>query len=55
MSRAAVAAGADGLLLEVHPNPEKSVSDADQTISTKKFARLMDELRLVANAIGRKI
>jgi 3-deoxy-7-phosphoheptulonate synthase len=55
MSRAAVAAGADGLLIEVHPNPEKSVSDADQTISTKKFARLMDELRLVANAIGRKI
>ncbi|MBI2659650.1 3-deoxy-7-phosphoheptulonate synthase [Candidatus Woesearchaeota archaeon] len=55
MSRAAVAAGADGLLIEVHPNPEKSVSDADQTISTKKFAKLMDELRLVVKAIGRNI
>jgi len=55
MSKAAVAAGADGLLIEVHPNPEKSVSDADQTISTKRFEKLMDELRLIANAIGRKI
>ena len=55
MSKAAVAAGADGLLLEVHPNPEKSVSDADQTISTKRFSKLMEELSLVANAIGRKI
>ena len=55
MSRAAVAAGADGLLIEVHPHPEKSVSDADQTISTKKFAGLMAELKLIAGAIGRKI
>ena len=55
MSRAALAAGADGLLIEVHPNPEKSVSDADQTISTNKFARLMVELGKVANAVGRKI
>jgi 3-deoxy-7-phosphoheptulonate synthase len=55
MSRAAVAAGADGLLIEVHTNPERSVSDADQTISTKKFAKLMEELKLVAGAIGRKI
>lgn len=55
MSKAAVAAGADGLLIEVHPNPEKSVSDADQTISTKRFEKLMQELRLVAGAIGRKM
>ena len=55
MSKAALAAGADGLLIEVHPNPEKSVSDADQTISTKRFAKLMEELRLIANAVGRKI
>ena len=55
MSKAAVAAGADGLIIEVHPNPEKSVSDADQTISIKRFAKLMDELKLVANAIGKKI
>ena len=55
MSKAAIAAGADGLLIEVHPNPEKSVSDADQTISTKRFENLMQELKLIANAIGRKI
>jgi len=55
MSKAAIAAGADGLLIEVHPNPEKSVSDADQTISTKRFAKLMEELKLVAKAVGREI
>ncbi len=55
MSKAAIAAGADGLILEVHPNPEKSVSDADQTISTKRFAKLMDELKLVAKAVGREL
>ncbi len=55
MSKAAIAAGADGLLIEVHPNPEKSVSDADQTISTKRFEKLMYELKLIANAVGRKI
>lgn len=55
MSKAGIAAGADGLLIEVHPNPEKSMSDADQTISTKRFEKLMDELRMIANAIGRKI
>ena len=55
MSKAAVAAGADGLLIEVHTNPKKSVSDADQTISTKRFEKLMEELKLIASAIGRKI
>lgn len=55
MSKAAIAAGADGLLIEVHPNPEKSVSDADQTISTKRFEKLMEELKLIVNAIGRRI
>ena len=55
MSKAAIAAGADGLLIEAHPNPEKSVSDADQTISTKRFAKLMEELKLVAKAVGREI
>lgn len=55
MSKAAIAAGADGLLIEVHPNPEKSVSDADQTISTKRFEKLMEELKPVAKAVGRDI
>ncbi len=55
MSKASVAAGADGLLLEVHPDPMKSLSDADQTISTKRFEKLMQELKLVAEAVGRKL
>ncbi|MBI2559407.1 3-deoxy-7-phosphoheptulonate synthase [Candidatus Woesearchaeota archaeon] len=55
MSKAAVAAGADGLIIEVHTNPEKSVSDADQTISVSRFEKLMNELRLIANVIGRKV
>ncbi|MFH1849589.1 MAG: 3-deoxy-7-phosphoheptulonate synthase [archaeon] len=55
MSKAAVAAGADGLIIEVHPDPENAVTDADQTISTERFSRLMAELRPVAGAVGRKI
>jgi len=55
MSKAAVAAGADGLLIEVHNKPNKSISDAEQTISTKRFAGLMKELKLVAKAVGRNV
>ncbi len=55
MSKAAVAAGADGLLIETHTHPEKSVSDADQTISTASFAKLTKELKPIANAIGREL
>ena len=55
MSKAAVAAGGDGLLIEVHNKPNKSISDAEQTISTKRFAGLMKELKLVAKAVGRNV
>ena len=55
MSKAAVAAGADGLLIEVHNKPNKSISDAEQNISTKRFAGLMKELKLVAKAVGRNV
>lgn len=55
MSRAAIAAGADGLIIEAHTKPEESKSDADQTISTDAFAKLMQDLRPVAEAMGRKI
>jgi len=55
MSKAAVAAGADGLLLEVHSNPEEALSDGDQSIRPDDFSRLMDELRPVALAVGREI
>ncbi|MBT9149327.1 MAG: 3-deoxy-7-phosphoheptulonate synthase [Dehalococcoidia bacterium] len=55
MSRAAIACGADGLILETHYSPEDSISDAAQTISTGEFARLMKVLAAVADAVGRKI
>jgi 3-deoxy-7-phosphoheptulonate synthase len=54
-SRAAVAAGADGLLIEVHPHPEKALSDGAQSLRPEAFAQLMGELRLVAQAVGRTI
>ncbi len=55
MARAAVAAGADGILVEVHPTPERALSDAQQTISAETFARLVAEMRTIARAIGRSI
>ncbi len=55
MARAAVAAGADGLLVEVHPNPEKAVSDAAQTLYPEQLEKLMAELRLMAPALGRRV
>ncbi|MBW2982248.1 3-deoxy-7-phosphoheptulonate synthase [Candidatus Woesearchaeota archaeon] len=53
MSRAAIAAGADGLIIEVHPNPEKAISDKDQTLNLKQFGQLMKEIKPVAEAVGR--
>ncbi len=53
MARAAVAAGADGVLIEVHPTPDRARSDGAQTLSTEQFAKLMPELRAIAGAIGR--
>jgi len=53
MTRAAVACGADGILIEVHPNPEKALTDGAQTLSVKEFERLMKECRGIAQAIGR--
>jgi len=55
MARAAVAAGADGLLIEVHPHPEEALSDGSQSLKPERFAVLMDELRMVAEAVGRRI
>ncbi|HPF42102.1 MAG TPA: 3-deoxy-7-phosphoheptulonate synthase [Bacillota bacterium] len=53
MSRAAVAAGADGLIIEVHPDPEKALSDGQQSLKPERFSTLMQSCRLVAGAIGR--
>ncbi len=55
MARAAVAAGADALLIEVHCDPDKALSDGAQSLFPEQFARLMDELRMIAPAVGRKI
>ena len=54
MSRAAIAAGADGLIVEVHPNPAEALSDGAQTLHCEAFGRLMDEVRAVAVAVGRQ-
>jgi 3-deoxy-7-phosphoheptulonate synthase len=55
MARAAVAAGADGLLIEVHQDPERALSDGAQSIYPEQFAQLMDEVRVIAPAVGRRI
>jgi 3-deoxy-7-phosphoheptulonate synthase len=55
MAKAAVAAGADALLIEIHPNADKSVSDAAQTMYLEDFARLTAELRTIAQAVGRTL
>src|SRR5512146_952371 len=55
MARAAVAAGADALLIEVHCNPDKALSDGAQSLYPEQFAKLMSELRLIAPAVGREI
>ena len=55
MARATVAAGGDGLLMEVHPNPDKALSDGAQSLFPEQFAQLMDELRIIAPAVGRQV
>jgi 3-deoxy-7-phosphoheptulonate synthase len=55
MSKAAVAAGADGLLIEVHTNPEEALSDGEQSIKPTAFKKLMEELKPIAVAVGREI
>jgi 3-deoxy-7-phosphoheptulonate synthase len=55
MARAAVAAGADGVLIEVHPEPDRALSDGAQSLYPDQFAQLVGELRAVAAAIGRSI
>ena len=55
MAKAAVAAGADGLIIEVHPNPEVALSDGPQSLLPKKFTALVKDLRKVAVAVGRTL
>jgi 3-deoxy-7-phosphoheptulonate synthase len=55
MARAAVAAGADGLLVEVHPDPDRALSDGAQSLRPEQFEELMGQLRIIAPAVGRCI
>jgi 3-deoxy-7-phosphoheptulonate synthase len=50
---AGVAAGADGLIIEVHPRPEEALSDGPQSLKPERFAMLMTKVRRVAEAVGR--
>jgi len=53
MARAAVAAGADGLIIEVHPDPDRALSDGAQSLRPEQFEELMGQLRVIAPAVGR--
>jgi 3-deoxy-7-phosphoheptulonate synthase len=55
VSRAAVAAGADGLLIEVHPHPEQALSDGAQSLKPTRFADMMRGLQPIAEAVGRTL
>jgi 3-deoxy-7-phosphoheptulonate synthase len=55
MARAAVAAGADGIMIEVHPSPDTALSDGAQTLYPAQFAQLMREVRVIADVIGRRV
>jgi 3-deoxy-7-phosphoheptulonate synthase len=55
MTKAAVAVGADGLLIEVHPQPDKALKDGAQSLTCENFAQLVAELKPIAAAIGRTL
>jgi 3-deoxy-7-phosphoheptulonate synthase len=55
MAKAAVAAGADAILVEIHPNADKAASDAAQTLYFDQFEKLVRELRVIATAVGRTL
>jgi len=55
MARAAIAAGADGLIMEIHYNPDKALCDGHQSLSPEEFDRLMNDLVKIARSIGREI
>jgi len=55
IARAAVAAGADGVMVEVHANPEKALCDGAQSLDAEGFELLMDQLRVIATAMNRRV
>ena len=54
-SKAALAAGADGILVEVHPSPDEALCDGDQSLSIEEFRTMMDELRPIVTAVGKRM
>jgi 3-deoxy-7-phosphoheptulonate synthase len=55
MAKAAIAAGADGLLIEVHSNPECALCDGEESLKPGRFHTLMNDLKKVAHAVGREL
>ncbi len=55
MARAAVAAGADGIMVEVHTDPEHALSDGAQSLEPAQFTRLMEQLRMIGPAVERRV
>jgi 3-deoxy-7-phosphoheptulonate synthase len=55
IARAGIAAGADGIMVEVHPKPEKALSDGHQSLAIPEFSELMREVRVIALAIERPV
>jgi 3-deoxy-7-phosphoheptulonate synthase len=55
IARAGIAAGADGLIIEVHPNPEEALSDGGQSLKPERFAALVNQIRIIAGAVGRYV
>jgi 3-deoxy-7-phosphoheptulonate synthase len=55
MARAAVAAGADGIMIEIHPSPENALSDGPQSLDFEEFGLLMNRCRIIATTIGRQL
>ncbi|MFQ6002382.1 MAG: 3-deoxy-7-phosphoheptulonate synthase, partial [Candidatus Zixiibacteriota bacterium] len=55
VSKSAIAVGADGLLIEVHPHPEEALSDGVQSLSPEEFYELMKDLNHIAQAVGRRL
>jgi 3-deoxy-7-phosphoheptulonate synthase len=55
MARAAVAAGADGIMVEIHPNPDKALSDGPQSLAFEEFGLMMNRCRIIATTIGRRL
>jgi 3-deoxy-7-phosphoheptulonate synthase len=55
MARAAIAAGADGIMVEIHPNPDKALSDGPQSLNFEEFGLLMNRCRIIATTLGRRL